>query len=58
MNNPDIQAAIKKAAKLQQILSSADHSSAFSAAMQCEAIAAQISTHLYKVVYGATRNHD
>lgn len=56
MNNPDIQAAIQKAAKLQQILSSADHSSAFSAAMQCEAIAAQITTHLGKVIYGES-NH-
>ncbi|MEA5420338.1 hypothetical protein VB712_13990 [Spirulina sp. CCNP1310] len=53
-----LQAAIQKAAQIQQILSSADQSNAFDAALKCEAMAAQVSDHLYKVVYGATRSRD
>jgi len=56
--NSHLQAAAQKAAKIQQILSSAEQSSAFDAAMQCEAITAQVTDHLYKVIYGATHNHD
>lgn len=44
-----IQFAIQKCAKIQQILS--DGNNPFEAALECEAIAAQISDHLYEVLH-------